>query len=89
MHHPFCVKASTTMYAKDLGKLQSVLVSAMRCLDCRDPRCVQMCPEHVDVRAAMQVIVERTPADKRPAWPDRPDDATRSAMDGIESSFES
>ncbi len=77
------------MYAKDLGKLQSVLVSAMRCLDCRDPRCVQMCPEHVDVRAAMQVIVDRTPPDKRPTWPDRPDEATRSAQDGVESSFES
>ncbi len=89
MHHPFCVKVSAIMYAKDLGKLQSVLVSAMRCLDCRDPRCVQTCPEHVDVRAAMQVIVERTPGSKGTAWSSNPDDATRSAMDGIESSFES
>ncbi len=88
MHHPICVKVSTTMYAKDLGKLQSVLVSAMRCLDCRDPRCVQGCPEHIDVRSAMQVIVERAPENLRRAWSDHPDDATRSAMDGVEASFE-
>jgi NADPH-dependent glutamate synthase beta subunit-like oxidoreductase len=72
----------------NLGELQSVLVSAMRCLDCRDPRCVSMCPEHVDVRAAMQLIVGRSPAAVPSAWMQNAEGATASAMDGIEASFE-
>lgn len=75
------------MYAKDLGKLQSILVSATRCLDCRDPRCVNTCPEHVDVQAAMRLIVAR--ADERgAAWTQRPDQAASSAADGVQASFE-
>ncbi len=76
------------MYNASLGELQSVLVSAMRCLDCRDPRCVNHCPEHVDVRAAMRVIVARTPAAVPPAWMQATEEATASARDGIEASFE-
>ncbi len=76
------------MYNANLGELQSVLVSAMRCLDCRDPRCVSQCPEHVDVRAAMQLIVARSPSTIRPAWMQNAEQATASAMNGIEASFE-
>lgn len=75
------------MYATNLGELQSILVSATRCLDCSDPRCVNLCPEHIDVRAAMRLIVDRGSA--RPsAWMQRADEATASAMSAIEASFE-
>ncbi len=72
----------------NLGHLQSVLVGAMRCLDCRDPRCVSMCPEHVDVRAAMQLIVGRSPSTLPSAWMQNVEQATASATDGIQASFE-
>jgi ferredoxin len=75
------------MYAPNLGDLQSILVSATRCLDCADPRCVNICPERVDVRAAMRLIVDRGNA--RPsAWMQREGEATASAMRAIEASFE-
>ena len=70
----------------NLGELQSVVVSAQRCLDCADPRCVNLCPEHVDVRAAMRLIVNRTGA-RRVAWTHREDEAINSAMQAIEASF--
>lgn len=76
------------MYTNNLGELQSVLVSAMRCLDCRDPRCVGMCPEKVDVRRAMRFIIARPSSTRRAAWMQNADQATASAMDGIEESFE-
>jgi NADPH-dependent glutamate synthase beta subunit-like oxidoreductase len=76
------------MHNSNLGQLQSVLVSAMRCLDCRDPRCVNLCPEHVDVRAAMQLIVARSPSAVPSAWTQNVEQAVVSAMDGIEASFE-
>ncbi len=72
----------------DLGHLQSVLVSAMRCLDCRDPRCVSLCPEHVDVRAAMQLIVTRSSSTTPAVWTQNAEQADASARDGIEASFE-
>lgn len=75
------------MYAHNLDDLQSILVSATRCLDCSDPRCVSFCPEHIDVRAAMRLIVDR--GNTRPsAWVQRESDATASAMRAIEASFE-
>ncbi len=75
------------MYAPHLGDLQSVLVSATRCLDCRDPRCINSCPEHVDVRAAMRLIVGR--GNLRPsAWMQQEDEAAASARRAIEASFE-
>lgn len=76
------------MHATNLGELQRVLVGATRCLDCADPRCVQTCPEHVDVRAAMRLIVDRTGA-RRVAWAQREDEATRSALRAIAESYES
>ncbi len=76
------------MDATNLGELQRVLVGATRCLDCADPRCVNSCPEHVDVRAAMRLIVDRTGA-RRVAWAQREDEATRSAMRAIAESYES
>ncbi len=74
--------------ASNLGELQSVLVGAMRCLDCSDPRCLNTCPEHVDVRAAMRLIVARAPGERPSAWTQREEEATASAMDAIEASFE-
>ncbi len=72
----------------NLGKLQSVLVSAMRCLDCSDPRCINICPEHVDVRAAMQLIIARLPSTIPPVWTQNAEQAIASTRDGIEASFE-
>lgn len=74
------------MNATNLGELQRVLVGATRCLDCADPRCVNSCPEHVDVRAAMRLIVEGAGA-RRVAWAQREDEATRSARRAIAASF--
>ncbi len=76
------------MNATNLGELQRVLVGATRCLDCADPRCVSTCPEHVDVRAAMRLIVDRTGA-RRVAWAQREDEATRSAQRAIAEAYES
>ncbi len=74
--------------ASHLGELQSILVGAMRCLDCSDPRCVNSCPEHVDVRAAMRLIVARTPGERPAAWMQREEQAAANARDAIEDSFE-
>ncbi len=75
------------MCVSNLGELQSILVGATRCLDCRDPRCLNLCPEHVDVRAAMRLIVSRGSAPSS-NWMQRADEATASAMRAIEASFE-
>jgi hypothetical protein len=39
------------MNAISLGELQSALIGATRCLAYSDPRCVNLCSLHVDVRA--------------------------------------
>lgn len=75
------------MYNANLGDLQSVLVSAMRCLECQDPQCVQLCSEHIDVPAAMRVIIARAPSQPS-AWIQNADKATMSARQGIAESFE-
>jgi NADPH-dependent glutamate synthase beta subunit-like oxidoreductase len=75
------------MYSTNLGKLQSVLISAQRCLDCADPRCVNLCPEHVDVQAAMRLIVNRG-STRVASWTQRESEAIASAMNAIEASFE-
>lgn len=75
------------MYAQNLGKLQSVLVGAMRCLECHDQRCVNLCPEHVDVPAAMSLILSRSGRGSG-SWAISPDQAAASAADGVEASFE-
>lgn len=71
----------------NLGSLQSIIVSAQRCLDCTDPRCVNLCPEHVDVQAAMRLIVNRG-STRQSAWTQREGEAIASAMNAIEASFE-
>ncbi len=74
------------MYSRNLGELQSILVGAQRCLDCRDPHCITTCPEHVDVQAAMRLILHRGSA--RPAmWTQDEAQATQSVMRAIEASF--
>jgi NADPH-dependent glutamate synthase beta subunit-like oxidoreductase len=75
------------MYPTNLGELQSILISATRCLDCRDPRCVNICPEHVDVRGAMSLIVHRGNA-QASAWMQPTDEAIDHAVSAIERSFE-
>ena len=75
------------MYTTNLGELQSILISATRCLDCRDPRCVSICPEHVDVKGAMSLIVSRG-STRASAWMQPTDEAIDHAMSAIERSFE-
>ncbi|MBI4788659.1 MAG: hypothetical protein HY782_16630 [Chloroflexi bacterium] len=72
----------------NLGELQSVLIGATHCLDCRDPRCVQVCPEHLNVPAAMRLIIGRGGQAQHPAWMQVPDEATASAGLAIQASFE-
>jgi NADPH-dependent glutamate synthase beta subunit-like oxidoreductase len=76
------------MSSPDLGELQSILVAATRCLDCRDPRCVNLCPEHVDVPAAMRLIVSRGRTAPSSHWMQHADEATASVLSAIERSFE-
>ncbi len=76
------------MYHTNLGELQSILISAQRCLDCHDPRCMSLCPEHVDVRTAMQLIISRSPSTPPSTWMQNTEQAAASAMDGIKASFE-
>ena len=75
------------MYTTNLGELQSILIGATRCLDCRDPRCINVCPEHVDVQSAMRLIVHRGSA-RASAWMQQADEATDDAMSAIERSFD-
>ena len=72
------LESCVPMYATHLGELQSIIVSANRCLDCVDPRCVNLCPEHVDVRAAMDFIVHR-PGLRNAVWTQSETDAQRNA----------
>jgi NADPH-dependent glutamate synthase beta subunit-like oxidoreductase len=76
------------MCTPKLGELQSILVSASHCLDCADQRCMSLCPEHVDVPAAMRLILARPGSPDRSAWMQRADEATASAMSAIEASFD-
>lgn len=75
------------MYSRNLGELQSILVGAQRCLDCRDPRCVNTCPEHVDVQAAMRLILDRA-GTRRTVWMQNEDQAMQSVLNAIAASFE-
>ncbi len=74
--------------ASSLGELQSVIVGAMRCLECSDQRCLNTCPEHVDVPAAMRLIIARAPNERPTSWTQQADQAAASARDAIEASFE-
>ncbi len=76
------------MSGANLGELQSILIGATRCLECSDPGCVKHCPAHVDVRAAMRLIVGRRAIPPSPVWAQPPDEATASVMNAIEASFE-
>jgi hypothetical protein len=75
------------MNSTNLGELQSILISATRCLECRDPRCVGIGPEHVDVRGAMSLIVHRGSA-RATAWMQHTDEAIDHPVSAIERSFE-
>ncbi|MCS7316405.1 MAG: FAD-dependent oxidoreductase, partial [Bryobacterales bacterium] len=38
--------------------LEQARAEALRCLDCRDPKCVEACPLHIDVKSFIARIVE-------------------------------
>lgn len=76
------------MYSPNLGELQSILIGATRCLDCQDARCMSLCPEHVDVRGAMRLIIGRGAAARSVTWTQESELAVTSARDAIQSSFE-
>ncbi len=73
---------------RDLGRLQSLLISANRCVDCLDPRCTRLCPEHVDVPAAMRLILSRSPMQRPTTWMLRSEDAVAEAAQAIQASFD-
>jgi glutamate synthase (NADPH/NADH) small chain len=38
--------------------LEKALIEARRCLDCKDPKCVEACPLHIDIKAFIRPMVE-------------------------------
>jgi NADPH-dependent glutamate synthase beta subunit-like oxidoreductase len=75
------------MYATNLGELQSIIISAQRCLACSNPRCIKLCPEQVDVPKAMRLIVNRT-GKRNAAWMQNEAQAIQSVVNAIKDSFE-
>jgi hypothetical protein len=49
---------------------------------------MNLCPEHVDVRAAMRLIVSRAPVARTSTWMHGADQAAAEAASGIQESFE-
>ncbi len=45
------------MYATS-DRLQSVFIASARCAECAEPPCMKACPEKVDIRGAIQFIVQ-------------------------------
>ncbi len=39
-------------------QMEQALIEARRCLDCRDPKCVDACPLHIDVKGFIARMVE-------------------------------
>ena len=33
-------------------------IEALRCLDCKEPKCVEACPLHIDIKSFIQQIVQ-------------------------------
>jgi len=67
-------RRSTTCDEVALGfELEQALLEARRCLDCKDPKCIDACPLHIDIKlfiakmvagdfgAAFEVLSEHTP----------------------------
>lgn len=49
----------TTCDEVSLGfTLEQARVEALRCLDCRDPKCVEACPLHIDIKGFIARMVE-------------------------------
>jgi glutamate synthase (NADPH) small chain len=38
--------------------LEDALVEARRCLDCKDPKCIDACPLHIDIKGFIALLVE-------------------------------
>ena len=81
------LESKREMYTTNLGELQSILIGATRCLDCRDPHCMDACPEHIDVRSAMRLIVHRG-GERASTWMGPANEAIDDAMSAIERSFD-
>jgi glutamate synthase (NADPH/NADH) small chain len=67
-------KRVTTPEEVSLGfQIEQALIEARRCLDCKDPKCIDACPLHIDIKsfiarmvdgdfaAAFEVLSEHTP----------------------------
>jgi glutamate synthase (NADPH/NADH) small chain len=39
-------------------ELEQALIEARRCLDCKDPKCIDACPLHIDIKAFIRPMVE-------------------------------
>ncbi len=54
---------ATTPEEVALGFTQEqALLEALRCLDCRDPKCIDACPLHIDIKSFIGKLVEGDPA---------------------------
>jgi glutamate synthase (NADPH) small chain len=50
---------STTCEEVALGfTLEQARAEALRCLDCKDPKCIDACPLHIDIRSFIGLIVD-------------------------------
>ncbi len=67
-----------------LGELESRLLVAARCADCADARCVNACPEHVDLQGLLRFFV--TQANLPVSWM-QDANATDYAASGIQASY--
>ncbi len=39
----------------------TIFATAVRCANCTDAKCVNVCPEHIDLRALFQFIADQAP----------------------------
>jgi len=53
-------KRATSCEEVALGfDVEHVKIEALRCLNCRDPKCVEACPLHIDIKAFIAAMVEK------------------------------
>jgi len=46
-------------------ELDKVLMSVARCIECTNPPCMQACPQSVNIRDALRLLIETHPAAAR------------------------
>ena len=52
---------SQPKFAYELDETQDILLTLARCAECADAACVNNCPGHIDLRAALRAAIRRVP----------------------------